>query len=242
MGAITPDELTIAWTAVTGSVPSVLVADRALPSDPFGTPIVIPMGSGFYAAEKVALSPDGLRLVIVRMDYRAYGVITRASRSVAFAAAPTDGDLNLVNSSGINGELAVRLDDPLIGAHDQTFYYSTTGGGLLNTIVASSRPDNTSPWPNGTVLRATGNALQRSNTARRRPSGIAADDRTLFYWDEVDSLEKAAWRSWPTGTFDHLETLGAFRGAVPNANCDKLYYSAATAAGGGLDLYVASRQ
>jgi hypothetical protein len=139
------------------------------------------------------------------------------------------------------GELAVHLADPVIGQNDKSFYYSLYGSGLLDTVIRSNRADM-SPWPNGAALHASANAFQTAGPSRRRPTGIAADDRTLFYWDEVDSTEKMAWRPTPTGTFDHFETLGgSFRGAVPNANCDKLYYSAAGATGG-LDLFVASRQ
>jgi hypothetical protein len=242
MGAITPDELTIAWTAVTGTIPSVMVADRFATTSPFGTAMAVPVSPGFYAADKVALSPDGLRLVLVRSDYKSYGVIARTARGLAFAPPPQDGEFNLINSTPTMGELAVRVGDPMIGAHDTSFYYSLYGGGLLDTILESTRADTSSSWPNGAVLRATGNALQQAGPYRRRPTGIAADDRTLFYWDEVDSAEKVAWRPTATTAFDHFETLGAsFRGAVPNATCDKLYYSAAGTAGG-LDLFVATRQ
>jgi hypothetical protein len=76
---------------------------------------------------------------------------------------------------------------------------------------------------------------------RRRPTGVASDDLTVFYWDETDMTEKAGWRLSSSTALEHIETLGGLRGATPNAACDNLYYSAAGDAGG-LDLFVATRR
>ena len=69
---------------------------------------------------------------------------------------------------------------------------------------------------------------------RRRPTGISSDGRTLFYFDEVTSLERAAWRDGPTSAFGLFKDIGAFAEAVPNLRCDTLYYQGQDGAGPGV--------
>jgi hypothetical protein len=69
---------------------------------------------------------------------------------------------------------------------------------------------------------------------RRRPSGTSADGRTLFFYDEVTSLERAAWRETPTTPFATFRDIGDFPDATPSPHCDALYYQGADAAGAGV--------
>jgi hypothetical protein len=242
LGAITPDELTIAWVAVGGGSTTVFYADRTSKASAFGTPGSLVSATDYYAAPKVALSPDGLRIVVVRSDNSAIGVVTRASRSATFAAAPGGGEVDNINHQVSGAESVFYVADPVIGAADQTFYYSLYGQGITDSLLESTRTD-TSAWPGGSPLTATGGAFAASGSTLRHPTGVSSDDLTLFYWDDPTSSEKAAWRSPASASsFGHVETLGSgFRGAAPNQACDTLYYSASGDAGG-LDLYVSTRQ
>jgi len=92
LGSVTPDELTVAWT-IPGSFspggslpPSVRVADRDASDSEFGSPQTVDMGTLSIGQDKVALSPDGLRLVAVRADLQGFVELRRPDRSSAFSS------------------------------------------------------------------------------------------------------------------------------------------------------------
>ncbi|HEX3344867.1 MAG TPA: hypothetical protein VHS09_09860, partial [Polyangiaceae bacterium] len=66
LDAITPDELTIAWTEGTGGTAMLLVADRATSAGAFGAPQVVAAGS--FSTARATLGHDGLTLVVVNAD------------------------------------------------------------------------------------------------------------------------------------------------------------------------------
>src|SRR5262245_49111847 len=78
-GSITPDELHIAW--MTGGEDDGVVhyADRSSADDDFDAPRELEAVEGFYALERVALSPDGLTLIAVGSDRLLFGAFTRES-------------------------------------------------------------------------------------------------------------------------------------------------------------------
>jgi hypothetical protein len=67
-GAITADELSIAWTASSGDV---YVADRSKVTEPFGAPIKV-NGAEVLARDRAALAPTGTGLVAVSADRGAF--------------------------------------------------------------------------------------------------------------------------------------------------------------------------
>ncbi|HEY0469667.1 MAG TPA: hypothetical protein VGC79_36000, partial [Polyangiaceae bacterium] len=67
-----------------------------------------------------------------------------------------------------------------------------------------------------------------TSTARALPSGLSADSRTLFYLDEEGSGQQMArFRDRPDAPLYTLVELGQRSFAMPNAKCDRLYYSSA---------------
>jgi hypothetical protein len=87
--------------------------------------------------------------------------------------------------------------------------------------------DTGTPLPNPEFAIATASQL-------RRPTGASGDRRTLFFFDEVTGKERAAWRSSAGAPFDTFVDLPLAPEAVPNANCDTLYFHGMDAAGQGL--------
>ena len=73
---------------------------------------------------------------------------------------------------------------------------------------------------------ATSTGLAAQGTLRRRPTGISSDEQTLFVWDEVVGMERAAWIDQSTGAFDVFVDLGTRSMAAPESTCSRLYYSA----------------
>jgi hypothetical protein len=233
LDSITPDALTIAWTEGTGASATLEIADRASTTDPFGAPQSL--AAGQFTADRVALSPDGLRLVVVNADAQGFSELTRSARtsSSVFGAAATGSYANL------NGALSSGLSygDPVLGADDAVFYYSVYGGSQTATIYRTARLLKGDTWPTGAALTSS-TGLAAQGTLRRRPTGISSDEQTLFFFDEVMGIERAAWIDSSTGAYDAFVNLAGYRLASPVSACDALYYSAQGASS--IDLFVAN--
>lgn len=222
--SVTPDELSIAWTLGDGNARTINYADRASTTDAFGAPQTL--AAGLYVGDRVALSPDGLRLIVVNADGKGFSELTRSSRAQpaqAFGAASTGSFSNLDATVLSAGQ---SYGDPVLSADDTVFFYSVYGGaGQTQTIFRSARLLAGEAWSDGAPLQAS-SALAAQGALRRRPTGISADKQTLFFWDEVSGIERAAWLNDSTGAFDTFVDLGTRSMAAPNQACSRLYYSA----------------
>ncbi len=238
LGAVTGDELTIAWMTAQGAV---LYADRTSTSSAFGAPQTL---SGAIALDQVALSADGLTMIVVSQDRSSLAQTTRSSRSAAFSTTldttpfaqldppPTEGD------SGTSQGL---FADPVLSSDGQLLYYSQTGVNVY-TMHESYRPGASGAWPQGRVLIEQA-LVATSLSARRRPSGLSADGRTLFFWDESTNIERTAFRDsvqMPNNTYKTFVDLGAYENAEPTSSCTRIDFSASGS--GGLDLFYADKQ
>jgi hypothetical protein len=233
-GAITPDELTIAWTTSTGAV-AVTYADRADVADEFGSTQTV---QGDFATGQVALSADGLRLAVLSSDATTLSVLVRTARGMSFEAPPMQGEFSEIDTNVTQGEAAVHLGDPVFGAGDATFYYSLYGSGRQDTALEAVRPAQGAAWTVGTGL--AGSQLLAAGPERRHPTGISADDLTLLYWDDVSASEKMTWRPTVGDAFGAVTDIGMRPGAQPNAACTAIYYSGQGQ--GGPAVFVATAQ
>lgn len=234
--AVTPDELTVAWTTDTGGVVTVRYADRAALGDAFVVPVVL---VGSYAFDRVAISPDGLRLVLVASNRRSFVERLRSSRTDVFAADATGQMQNIDDEASMMpaGEL---LGDPVFGPSDRSFYYSRFGGGRTRTIHASFRLFGSDTWPVGQALSANA-GLDAVGGQRRRPSAVSADGQTLFFFDETTSTQKAGWTALAPDDFGSFEDLGSRVHAMPNAACTRLVFATQVDGGAGAGVSVAPR-
>lgn len=215
--SVTPDELSIVWIADEGFALSNYVADRESVDAEFSTPQRLedePLAS----ARKLALSPDGLRLVAAVDD--SFLVAVRASRGEAFGEAEP-GEFSVLDSDAL--DRGVRLADPVIAPDDRTLYYSLEGAGT-STLYVSVRGDD-EPWPLGAPIDDCELASHPLGT--RQPTGVSADGLTLFYFDSARGLSRAAFRATPSAPFALFVDLPG-DGVQPNAACDRVYYSVAT--------------
>jgi len=240
-GAITTDELTIAWMNTAGTV---LYADRAAVTDPFGTAMTL---SGPIALDRVALSADGLTLIVVRSDRLSFAQVTRATRGTAFGSTlDTKPFANLDPlSSGVEdgGDAGGgTFADPVLSKDGHFLYYSVLGGSA--TTMAESYRSGAAPWTNpfakGRILTTA--ELTGVGNQLRRPTGLSSDNRTLFYWDEVDGVEKMAFRDDAIlaghNIYGQFTSLGAHAGAQPTATCQRIYFEAPGSVGAA-DLFYA---
>jgi len=221
LDSVTPDELNIAWTSGATGSKVVQYASRSTATDPFGA--AQSLAANTYTADRVSLSPDGLRLVVVNADAHGFSNLSRASTADAFAAGDS-GDLSNINAAVPTG---ASVGDPVVDASDTSFYYSLyDNGASTTTIYRSLRLTPNDPWGIGFAL-AVSSDLESQGSLRRRPTGISSDGRTLFFYDEVTSTERAGWINETSGSFDSFVSLGARTWAAPSGSCGKIYYSAA---------------
>jgi hypothetical protein len=236
LGAVTPDELTIAWTYSTAAGIAVAWADRASSADPFGATQTA--AGGYFADDRVALSPDGLRLVVVDADRQGFSELTRSTRTGAGNAFMDASSGSYVNFAAAGLTAGQSLGDPVLSASDTAFYYSVYDGVQSATIYQSLRLLPGDPWPVGAVL-SDAPQLAANGSVRRRPTAISSDEQTLFFWDEAVAMERATWVDPLSGAFDTFVDLGTRSGAGPNATCTRLYYAAATDSGAADLLFAA---
>lgn len=230
LGSVSPDGLSVAWTIPGSSSPgdstppSVFVADRASTSDAFGSPQAVDFGPTLIASDRVALSPDGLRLVAVRADQQAFVELSRSARTVPFGSPPEDSFATINAAAQTRGD---RLGDPTIAGDDRAFFYTRA------LAVIESKRSSTELWPEGTSTLID-YALDPGQ--RPRLSAVSADHLTLFFWDEQRLVENAAWRISGDDPFQTVMRLPLVPRAQPNASCTGLFFASPDPGG----VYLAS--
>lgn len=231
--SITPDELTVAWVTNPDGVVTVHFADRTAENAAFDAPKSF---LGAFAWDRAALSVDGLRLVLVNADQRGFTEYTRETRGDDFGA-PGAGPFSAFEDYAKHGmPKGNAFAEPLLDADDKGFLYSEYGSGVRDTIHRSKRLFSGDPWSVGGALVAT--ELQASGAQRRRPTGLSFDGRTLFFWDDVLTQERAGFFAFQSDSFSSFVDLGPLIDAEPNGACTRLYHAGPGASS--LDLFVAT--
>ena len=217
--SVTADELDLAFLRGT----ALYVAHRAQASAAFsiGSPITIP--AGWSAAQGAGLSPDGTRLVLVSdPDQRKLGELTRASRDAVFSGEVDETAFANVNNDAVyTGKLYAY---PTVSPGDDQLFFNSSFPMGTSTVVVSIR-SGADAW--SAPVKLTTLVLDGDLDARRLPSGVSADARTLFYFNEGSMLEEARFRDTPSvvSPLYDMVSLGARRGATPNTACNRLYSS-----------------
>jgi hypothetical protein len=233
-GSISPNGLAIAWTSSSGSV---FVADRPSVSASFGPPAQFSPGMLALANDRVALADSGLKLIVTQASGATFVAFVRSSATTAWGPSLSD-EFQYVAAT--IAEFGGSMSNPVVSADGLSLFYLLTMGTNSAPILYES-PWNTSTkaWDNGTPLPNAEFAIATASKLRR-PTGASADRRTLFFFDETTGKERAAWRASPSAAFDTFIDLPALPEAVPNFNCDTLFFQGMDAAGQG--LFTALRQ
>jgi hypothetical protein len=221
-GAVTPDQLTLAWASSNAGIVSAWYADRASTGVSFGAPQALTTNFGAVALDRVSLSGDGLRIVGISGSGTGFVAVKRAARGGAF---DTDDSAEF---AGLGGEGPPKTyATPLLSPDDALFDYIVTSATANQVIYeAPGGP----PWTPGGALAPA--QLARVGTQYRRPSGMSMDELSLFYWDETMGSEYIAYRSTPALDYSVFVNIGALMNAVPMADCSRIYYSVPAIDGG----------
>jgi hypothetical protein len=217
--SVTSDELDLAFLRGT----ALYVAHRSDKAGTFSIGAVVGIPDGWTAAQGAALSADGKRLVLLSTDQTMLGEMTRTARTAAFAGVVDQTAFAALNqTSEFSGNI---FASPVLSPDDEELFLNSGVVGSSSTVVAATRSAS-QPWSLPTRVIS---ALDGSAGARRLPTGLSADARTLFYFNEETMREEARWRDeakLSSPLYDMVD-LGTRRGAQPNAACDQLYSDAA---------------
>jgi len=197
-------------------------AHRTTPSIDFGTAIPVTLPAGYDASAGVALSNDGLTLILVSSAGTAFGSVSRSTRDADFS---TSADTTAFAS--LNARAAQTLEHfaaPVLSFAGSTLIFAAFSAtpGSLSVVYEATLSNGAWSMPNNIGL----NTIDRTGPLRALPSGLSADARTLFYFDEKTNTEIASFRDRPDAPFYEQVDLGALGGATPNAKCDRIYYTA----------------
>lgn len=210
LGALTYDELhLLTFSTADAGAAEARVWDRATTSAAFAASTAL----GFpYDGDGVGLSPDGLRVVGTLSGLPRLQV--RAAVGGPFAA-PTTDEFRF----DLEGD---RLRAPVLAAAGTLWFARAApaaGTSALSLMaLASDELYRRGPLVEGADLEARdGRSIV--------PTGVSADLRTLFYYDETAKVARAAYRSAPDCPFTSFVDLGARRGVQPNATCTALTYA-----------------
>jgi hypothetical protein len=234
LGGITLDELTVAWVTGPDGSAVVQVADRAQATDPFGMAVTLPSFAAGAALDRVAMTQDGLRLGVLWANRLGFAEFAREQRGAPFTEQ-VGGTFDLLNALGATFTGAMAFGDPVIG-NQETFFYSIYGGidadgGVLPVTIHSAVPSAPgNEWLDSTTYSTP--SLTAQAGGRRMPTGISADGQTLFFWDQVTGIERAAYRpmgfdSKGSDDFEYAVDVGPMPAAAPNTACNALYYAGA---------------
>ena len=227
--AITPDELDILFLR-DGSPMS---AHRDLASTAFGAADAMTIPDGYGTKDGVALSSDGKTLVLLATSGptagQSFAAFTRPSRSAAFDGTADATAFAVINQRAI--QTGQHYAAPILAPDGKSFVFSAftpipEGGfpnGFQGVSLVYEAVWTESGW---TMPESISMALfDGSSVTRALPSGLASDSRTLFYFDEGSGKQMARFRDRPDSPLYGVVELDTRKGAVPDAPCDRLYYS-----------------
>jgi hypothetical protein len=218
LGAITPDELTIAWMEGT----SLVWSDRKTAGDAWGPAQRVKIGAA--ASAHIALSANGLKVILVVASGRNFGQVTRKDKGEDFSTTVDSTPFTSFAFAMGEAPPAATLDDPLLAKDDLHFYFTLDVPNANATLRQSARAEATSPWTFGQPI--TQPELAPTNGKLRHPTGISTDRLTLFYWDEALAEERAAFRLGEDADFSIFVGLGARPDGKVDSACTHLYYTA----------------
>jgi len=210
---VTPDELTL----ILAREGELWIADRASKSNSFEPPVSVPVPGGYDVTLGAALSPDGLRVIVVADDGRAFGELRRPDRASAFADEVDEAPFAAINGATVFS--GATLATPVLAASDQTLYFTQRVG--VSFVHVSSRQG--SDWDVG--VRIDPYTLAGSTGFDKLVTGISPDELTIFMLDELVGHVVAFWRQ---GTSSPFYTPIDFEGTTAvqaTEGCSTLYAS-----------------
>ncbi|HYP77238.1 MAG TPA: hypothetical protein VER12_14815 [Polyangiaceae bacterium] len=222
---ITADELDILFAR--DGVP--MLAHRELPSEAFGPAFEQTIAEGYGIEAGAALSADGKTLVLLSTTFQEFAAFSRSSRSSAFELAFDESAFSGINQRAL--QTMQHYAAPVLAPDGKTFVFSgftpAPAGGFPPGFEGVSVIYESIWTPNGWAMpeSLSQDSFDGTSAARPLPSGLSTDSRTLFYLDEGSGKQMARFRDRRDAPLYTVVDLDQRTHAVPNSNCERLYYS-----------------
>jgi len=212
---ITLDERSVLFVRGSAQAGALSISDRDGAAEAFEASVRLNELDAFGLEHGAALSSDALSLVLVQADGRAFAELTRAQRGRGFGR-PDATRFELLNRDAeFSG---AHISFPLLSSDGTKLYYVKT---LVESRVAVSvlGADDRFELPN-VIDEYT---LGGSEDGAKLISGLASDERSIYFYDEASKQSAALFRSRPEGPFYDPVEYGERRALAPNEDCSALY-------------------
>lgn len=213
--ALSADERSLVFERSTGANARLLIADRADPSAPFEVH-ELDVPAEYDWTRGVALNGDGSRLLVISQDGRSFAELARSERGASFGAALETWRYAPLNTLALYTGAQYR--SPRFGLNGQALSFLALIG-TWNIELSSI----TAQGDFGASVPLDTSAFVSHSETPRILTGIARDLRAVFYWDAAESAQRVAHRRTATQPFYDFTTIAGVSGAIPNAECDRLY-------------------
>lgn len=213
--AMTADERSLAFT--TGSADNLVlyVADRASPEDDF-VELQVTIPDGYSAASGVSLSNDARTLVLTRADHSGFAELTRMAPTALFGVDPNEARFAKINAlKPMSGH---SVGWPVLSSDGKSLYFVSYFG---QAWVKQSELGSDDVFDIGQEIDEF--TLGGPSGEYKLISGLARDQRAIFFADEATKHAMALFRSRPGAPFYDPLDLGERQGAAPNADCTRVY-------------------
>lgn len=213
--ALTPDELSVAFTTGAESSLVLYVADRASRQDDF-VELEVAIPDGYHASTGVSLSSDGLTLALGRDDNSGFAEVTRPARGEAFGAEPSEARFAKINALKPMSGRSVGW--PVLSSDGKALYFVSYFG--------QARVEQSELGADGTFsigVEIDEFTLGGQEGQYKLISGLATDQRAIFFVDEATEHAMALFRSRPGSPFYEPLDLGERQGVAPNEDCTRIY-------------------
>jgi hypothetical protein len=213
--AMTADERSVAFT--TGGTDNLVlyVAERASPADDF-VELQVTVPDGYSAASGVSLASDALALVLTRADRSGFAELTRTERSEPFGATADEARFAKINAlKPMSGH---SVGWPVLSSDGNNLYFVSYFG---QAWVKQSELGADEVFDIGREIDEF--TLGGPSGEHKLLSGLASDQRAIFFADEASQHAMALFRSRPGAPFYDPLDLGERQGAVPNEDCTRIY-------------------
>ncbi|MEO7033584.1 MAG: hypothetical protein ABI548_06895 [Polyangiaceae bacterium] len=215
--SITADELDIVF-ARDGAL---LHAHRATATAAFDAGTAITLPDGYSEVGGASLSADGKTLVVVQTDGLGFAALTRASRTADFGMTADPSAFVGLNARAVQTQ--EHCAAPVLAPDGKSLVFAaySLAPGATARVYESLLSSGAWAMPEDVSY----DIFDGTTEKRALPSGLSADSRTLFYYDEATSKQAARFRDRPDAPLYTVVDLGDRVGAIPNAACDHVYYT-----------------
>jgi hypothetical protein len=209
----TPDELTLVWGSPGATRLRYFIAERGTTAYDFGEQIELTVED-----VPLSLSSDGLRLALMAVDGKTLKEKTRGARGESF------GDVAEGPFASLNDWLAAHPSERILAltlAQDDLnlAYLTFNATSESSTLYVGQRSTSSEPFEVGEPLPDC--ETQGDSAAGRYPTSFSADGLTLFYYDEVRGVPRAAYREKLSSPFQYFVDVPGQGGLHVNQDCTR---------------------